>query len=57
MIILKGFLSIAFRVFGFRMDVAWPLNNLINSKYIENDGDGRVKSFAPRIHLGIDVGA
>jgi hypothetical protein len=57
MIILKGFLSITFRVFGFRIDAAWPLNNLINTKYIDNDGDERVKSFAPRIHLGIDVGA
>lgn len=47
-----------FRMFGFRVDAAWPLDYLINSKLKFGDNDDRMTYRSkPRIHLGIDFNA
>jgi hypothetical protein len=48
--------GISLRIFGFRIDSAWPIDKFLSPKY-SKDGAAIGRSFAPRIHLGIDVGA
>jgi hypothetical protein len=48
--------GLSLRIFGFRIDSAWPIDKFLSPKH-SKDGVAIVRSFTPRIHLGIDVGA